>query len=632
MLNADVTSLLYGLVAFVGCAALGALLVPDKRRVAAADPVVGLGLASMVITLVATTTVLPLTQILALVGLISLISIIWLAAARRHVGSLALAVAVLTMAPLLLLATATPIHSWDDFMHWMVNAAYLYRYDSLPKPDLPPTFSVWPAYPYTLTFWTLAVSRLTGRFIENAAGVANLLLLSCFAAALVEVVLSIIQAPFGRTSTVALAALAATLVTALGPGFKIDIALSAHADIATAVATGFCGLLGWKMMEHLLAGQVDTARPLAWQFGACAALLVNLKQPNILLLGLLLAGLGLIILREPRLCIRRLLSLFPALLGPAIVVWLVWHHYVAATFSGSGEFHVPTREHWHLDLASEVASAMLRISAEQPALFALLFGALAWAGFSFVRRRHSPADRLNIMLSVAWLGYFAFLWFVYLAVFSPWEAAIATQFFRYSSHLSLLATLTIVVAAAQTWPVLSSRSVTGINAVGSTIGFMLLAGTAIASDRLMPRPIMPIALYSDAGAELAEELPPGSRLMAIDHSGADLAGIVLRYELWRPGREDRDLRVAENEYRPLGSEGVTRIACAFVNPHLTHVFVSRLLPEEAHLLGLAPAPDQAVLLTRGKQNWVVTRSWSWKHESESFLPFMSSDAKEGTSC
>jgi hypothetical protein len=114
----------------------------------------------------------------------------------------------------------------------------------------------------------------------------------------------------------------------------------------------------------------------------------------------------------------------------------------------------------------------------------------------------------------------------------------------------------------------------------------------------------------------------------LDHGGAGLAAIVLRYELWRPGRDDRDLRVTDLLDRTMAPESAARIACAFADPSLTHVFVSRLLQEEAHLLGLPPAPDRAVLLTRGEREWEVVRSWAWTPKKDGFLPFLHQEGTE----
>src|SRR4051795_12365668 len=46
------------------------------------------------------------------------------------------------------------------------------------------------------------------------------------------------------------------------------------------------------------------------------------------------------------------------------------------------------------------------------------------------------------------------------------------------------------------------------------------------------------------GWSLADFLPPGARVLVISGGSRDPMPFAIAYDLWRPGREDRDLRTA----------------------------------------------------------------------------------------
>ncbi|HYD98739.1 MAG TPA: hypothetical protein VEH84_05105 [Alphaproteobacteria bacterium] len=602
----DLTVLLCGLLVYAGCAVLGAAAVPGGGRLRAADPLVGLGLASAIVTVAA---VLRLPPALALAGcaVLAAAALVWHALRRRAVGGTALLAAAILALPLMALAAATSPLLWDDFMHWLVNAGYVWRHGGLPWPDAEPSFSIWPAYPYTVPFWIVAVSEIAGRFVENAAGLLNLLLLATGAALLVAVVEGV-RGPLTRLGRLALAGPALGAMLILTPEW--EIVFSAYADIATAVATMACGVIGWTMLERHRAG--GDVRALAWQLGWCAAALVNLKQPNILLLALLLGGGGLMALREggwPGLLpwLRRL----PALLGPAALVFLVWRHYVGGAAPG-GEFTVPPTEMWHFDMAPQVAAAMWRTTLADPFPIVTLFAAALWGLVALRRRVPAPGDRLAVLVGTGWAGYYAFLWFVYLAVFSPFEAERAAQFDRYSSHLALLAGAAMAAAIAQRWPAGGRRWLPA----GLAAGIAVLLLPLLAPAAVRPASSPATALFDAMGRDLAETLPRGARLLAVDPGGHRLFTFVLRYRLWRIAADDRDLRVVASADLLAGDKADSIVAGAFADPAVTHVAAAHLPPNEAALLGVAPAPDSAVLLARGDGGWEIVRRWQRPPEAK----------------
>ncbi|HYE01585.1 MAG TPA: hypothetical protein VEH84_19535, partial [Alphaproteobacteria bacterium] len=132
------------LALFAGIAVLGAAAAPGPR-LRAADPVAGLGFAAGLLTLLGSATRLPLSLWYGALAALMLAAGLWLWRRRRPVATAGLPLAVLLILPLLGIAAAAPATLWDDFMHWLLNAAYLYRFDSFPHAELPRSPSVWPA-------------------------------------------------------------------------------------------------------------------------------------------------------------------------------------------------------------------------------------------------------------------------------------------------------------------------------------------------------------------------------------------------------------------------------------------------------------------------------------------------------
>ena len=149
---------------------------------------VGLGLGGGLLSILATITSVPISVWLVILGVGVAAGLIRLIRHRIVPGGTGFWVAVAMLIPFLAIAAAAPATMWDDFFHWLPNAAYAYRFDSLARPGLPEPLARWPAYPQTMPFLTLAASRLDGRFLECAGPIANLLILGSFSAALVDII------------------------------------------------------------------------------------------------------------------------------------------------------------------------------------------------------------------------------------------------------------------------------------------------------------------------------------------------------------------------------------------------------------------------------------------------------------
>lgn len=577
--------------------ALGAA-AGGRRRFAPADPVVGWGLGGGLLTLWG---VLPPGGLtlpgLALMGA-GVVALAWVPLTG---GSLAAPgrwrVPVLLL-PLFLYIAGSGVTHWDDFSHWFVNHGYLLRYDGFPAAGMPESTSHWPAYPYGLSLWDWLVSRLAGHYVEVAGALVNVVLLAAAAGFLIDAILR--GNPDLRASTRsgrwALAAAGALLVIPLNPAFHRSTMVSGVADSATAVALAATGLLVWRMLESLRDGDGDRADAvaLARQAGFAAAALVNLKQVNLVLLALLIGAALLLALRDPRLRAADLLRRLPWLLGPAAVVYLVWRWFVVNNLPGQ-EFAFLPMERWRIHLIPDILHGMWRFAIAESLHCYLMLLAVALLGLRGLWRCRTPFDRLALLSGAVAAGYIAFLFFTYLAAgFSDAEAVRGASFWRYTIQVSLFAW----VAAVHGLALLTAGRLRPLSpgpwhvAAAAALALLVPALTVAMPTQLVRTRDVDIRTL---GRTLSETLPEGARVAVIEDGMSGLHTVILRYELWRAGRDDRGLRVAFRG-EVLDKRDTAAIAPRLAaDPTITHVLILDATPAQAEAFGVPPAAGHRLL-------------------------------------
>src|SRR5258708_37610075 len=113
------------------------------------------------------------------------------------------------------------------------------------------------------------------------------------------------------------------------------------------VAVGALGLIGVELLTGLAGRGAGHTETLAWRFGFVAALLVNLKQANPVLLALVTGGLAVVALRDPAIEKRRALAQLPRMLGPAIIVFVIWR-WDLMTNVPHGDVPLPSFAPWDI--------------------------------------------------------------------------------------------------------------------------------------------------------------------------------------------------------------------------------------------------------------------------------------------
>ncbi len=585
--------------------ALGATVGGGRDRLPGTDTVVGLGLAGGILTLLAVATRLPVSLWASLLGVAGIVALAWSVWHRRLPGGLGFAAALLVAAPLLAFATMGPATMSDDFAQWLRNAAFVFQYDSLPRPNLPPSPSRWPGYPHTLPFIVAISSWLTGRFLESAGPVANVVILASVGAAIGDVAVG-----ERRALPVRLAVAAATVgafFVLFFPELTRNVLFSSYADTATIAAVGVLGLLGVLLLDRLEEGRDADAQALAWRFGLAAAALVNLKQANPVLLALLMSGLLLAGWRSGRLRWGHAMRLLPSMLIPAAVVFLVWRHYVTHNLT-AGEMAFRPLALWNWSSAPDMVRSLGEELAKNPA-FHLLMWAVTLAGLWKLRAPRRPEDLLAVTTAVVWIGYNAFLIVVYLGSMGAWEAVMAADYWRYTPHVGMLAVAAALLWLRQlSWPEavrrLSQPLLLGIAALLPVS--LLIAGPQRLSAMGKVWPMQ----FRMVGRELADILPPNSRLAASVEFDYSLTFSGINYDLHRFGRDDRNLI--------FWNEGPITMA-PFLSGEATHLLVMDHLgsrDKDTDLLGIPPVVNESALFKWTGSGWRKVHAWPFPRASK----------------
>jgi hypothetical protein len=534
-------------VPIVTCMAAGLAVGRGHSRWPGADMLAGFGLLSGALTILAVATPVPLSGLMIALAALSIIA---LAIRRQIPGGSATWIALALVSPILIHAAANQAALWDEFWHWLPSAAYAFDHDSLVKLGLAPSFSHFPGYPQAMQLMIAAASLVAGRFLEAAGPVVNVALLAGVSALLADAIAAALArrkrlATAGTPLFLVASAVAVTIL--LNPGLNGNVVLSSYADCGTMVAVGALGLIGVEMLMGFAdcgAGNTEDvlASNLAWRFGFVAALLVNLKQANPALLALVTAGLAVVALRDPAIEKRRALAQLPRMLGPAIVVFVMWRWYVMTNVP-HGDVSFRSFDAWNFRLLPTLFAAAWGHIIDAPLFHAMMWivTAAGFAAFFTLPRKVSEARGLAMVCATVWLGYNVFLLAVYLGAMTSYEAETAADYWRYAPHVALLALYTPVMALATgRWPAWMS-----LRSAAPALAAVLLALCALPVRSDLNNPggggrAWPLFIR-DAIAEMRHAMPPGSKAVIIQCWNESPFGTIASYDLWQLGVPEREI-------------------------------------------------------------------------------------------
>jgi hypothetical protein len=597
------------LVPLLVCVAAGSA-IGNRFRQPGADMLVGFGLLTGLLAILAVTTRAPLSWLA--VGLAGA-SVVALLTRRQFPGGRSTWIAVTLLSPMLLKAAVQEPVAWDDFWNWLPSAAYEFFRNSLPRLDLPPSLSIFPGYPQGMPLMIAAASFIAGRFVESAGPVINVLLLAASSALLADAWTAVLirRGHLHDTEPPAILVATAVLITTLfNPGFDGRVALSSYADCGTMVAVGALGLLGIEILARLANKDSANVEELAWRFGLIGAMLVNLKQANPILLALVTLGLILVSVRDPTIPRRQAILQLPRMLGPGILLFAVWRWYVVQNLP-DGEQNFRPLASWNFTaLRSTFASIGLYI-ANAPLFHALMWSVATAGVFFFFRfpRKPGEAERLAIVGATVWLGYNAFLVIVYLGAMSASDAHGAADYWRYTSHVALLGVcVPAMMLARGRWPTCMYRqSVVGTSA----LALLALCVLFLRSDFRNSPGVTWQGFLRGAVAEMRPIIPPGSKVVIVSFTFPNSSpfGVAVRYELWRFDAAEQPIATTIH-WNDRDLAAITSGAARGEADYLIIEDADGDMRTATDVLGLPPLHHELVLFAWRSGSWQRVKSWA----------------------
>jgi hypothetical protein len=607
MFGESVRALVCTLIPMAACIVTGAAVRRGRWGWPGADMLVGFGLLAGALTVLAVTTRIPLSWLMTGLAILSVIALLM---RRQFPGGRSTWIALALVSPILVSAAGHDPAMWDDFWNWLPSAAYEYRYNSLPWPDLPHSFSIFPGYPQAMPLMISAASFAGGRFLEAAGPVINALLLAGSSATFAEA-LAVVLVRHGRLQALemplGLIASAVAITTLFNPGLDGGVVLSSYADCGTMVAVGALGLLGVEILVRLSAPEAVDVEGQAWRFGLVGAMLVNLKQANPVLLLLVTAGLILVALRVPAVRTPRALLLLPRMLGPGVALVAMWRWYVVQNLPNS-EQSFRTFDAWNFSVLRQTLAAICHQIADAP-----LFHSMMWlvtvAGVVFffqLPRKASEARWLAVVCATVWLGYNVFLVIIYLGVMTVSDAQLAADYWRYTTHVALLGLYPPAIALAIIrWPARIK-----LHNAGAALAAVLLALCAmpLRDDLNNPPGRAWQRFLREAAADLRNLIPKGSKVLIVPFWSSNPFGVAVRYNLLQPAAPEQPIVATI-----LWDDGdLAKVASWGARGEFDYLLIQDaegVMDEATDTLGLPRLHNELVLYVWRDGMWKWTKSW-----------------------
>jgi hypothetical protein len=395
--------------------------------------------------------------------------------------------------PLLAVMAASLPSGPDTFTNQLPNAAYLYAFHQFPGVGRPAMLSVWPAFPYNLQLAAFLPSLLVPAYPPNILTHLNLVLQLAFALLLARSMRGP-QALGDTAPSWAAVGGGLLLTTFLNPGFAPAVQFSGYADPAVAVTVAFAAWQAERLLAALAGDRSAAEERLTLVFALLAGIAV--KQVSIVLMAAIVAVAFLLGAFDRRIGPVRAFASLAAAFLPALLLVALWRFYIDTHFAPDDELRFLPFSDWGWSNLPAIASNMALRIWERAPFFILLYGVGLSAIPVLVRRGLTPGARLFAMTLGVTLLYTVFLVFSYVSHFPGDIGASAHSFFRYNTHLGLLATLAFVMFARESW-IRSGAPELGGGWRGVAVAAILLAVVTpvaaagwIRGDRRQPQPML----------------------------------------------------------------------------------------------------------------------------------------------
>lgn len=589
-----------GLVLWIGLAGLG-YLVTGRDRITEANVFFGWAAVSSVFTIVGV--VLPGTflilSILAALLAVAGIALAWkkgdvlFVRGSWRVGVLAL--------PLLFIAGAMEPSQWDEFSHWLPAPQYLLAFDGFPtgaRPNNGP--EMLPAYPYGWPFLHYLSARIAGGFINNIGGILNLLMLLTFAQFVLRTAFAIVGHSRADKTTWSFAAAAALIATAFNPTFVQKIVLTAYSDVSSAVMTGVALLVGYHVLERLAVRDHKSVAGGAWQLALALMLLINIRQPNLIVVLAILLALGLVAWRDPDISLFKFATVAVFALLATLAIYGAWRWYVAIEFSSTAgaEATLMPFALWNIEAIPKILVAMLGVAFKKVAFFGPMAFAVVFAVRGLVWCR-TGFDRIAILTGTVFVIYTSFLTFIYVAHFALPNALSVVSYWRYNIDVGMIAVIFGVVGALmllRRHRLLDSfpRWLSGL-AIATVLVLPAAFVEKVRFDLEPPKPF-----FTKVAKDMATLGLTGQHYV-LDPTGTGESAVITRNYL---GQSGKPWLAAFNNTSP---EAIANFV-AQVAPG-NFLLVHSIMPGAAEALNRQLDGRRSYLFRREADGWILVRDW-----------------------
>ena len=394
----------------------------------------------------------------------------------------------------------------DTWLNLLPNEFYLVDWGRLPRAGLPPSHSYLPAAPYNTQFLSYLGSLAVPDYPAAGMSLMNVLLLLTSGLLVARSITTSRVAVYASPSWVAIAG-GVLIATLLNPGFIPRFHLSAYGETALAVTAVMAGwLLATAKGELAENGRLAGILP---AIGLVLAAMINTKQSGI---GLAAATAGAALLTswaESRRQLRGMLRLIGLAILPALGLYALWRYHVLV--AGVDELKPLPFAQWNWAKFPAILASAGEVITAKPVYFgcaALAF--IAWPVL-LLRQSWTPSTRLLTYFAALFLLYNGFLLLMYIGLFPSGMSIEAHSFFRYNTHLALVLSLSLVLAARDLgmgcWLVGNRARVVGRTALAAALMAPFVYAYRLRFDLDMPQP-----LVRNLAANLKPYLADGDRL------------------------------------------------------------------------------------------------------------------------
>jgi hypothetical protein len=594
-------------VVAVCCIGLG--VWTGARRVETAL-IAGWGMACFVTVVAGTLTGIGLSWVMLGLAAAAVAGLARLAITMRH-GTSLLETSLAGKVALLALPLAACIEGietigWDDFSHWLPNLSYVCEHNHYPT-LAQPALSDHAGYPYGLALPGFAVFLMLGRVPDDAAIYWNVIVMLAAAASIARILAERLAADWLQRDITGWSCAAIGLLSGglASPAFVPKIFFSNMADAATGAVVA---VLGSMIFEWIAAHGKHRDR-IAIAFAAGCVVLVDLRQANAALFGLLIVGCLVMRWRHDDQAWPRALPALAIAAIPAILVYWLWGRYVIIQIPG-GQLPILPFSEWRWASFPEALHNMLRVMVAKTGLFTLILLVFVRAALSFRQRDDlgPPARGTLIVSAIVCVGMIFFLAFTYLSVgFLPSESAAAASFWRYMGEVGPLAAVGAAACIPLAW-VRWVRRVPAMVALVSVTSLLPLVTVKFYRADLTS----PVAALRSEGSALKAAMPRTASLLLVDLTGNGFAPLVVTYELMISGNEfGLPARRVTQVSRAEGISAATAANIDFTGPD--YIWLAEGAPEMVRIFGVKLSAGCSYLLKRESTTYSVVTSWRIGH-------------------